>query len=346
MTALICGSFAYDTIMTFPDRFRNHILAERVDVISVCFTVPGMRREFGGCAGNVAYNLKLLGGDPLPMAAVGRDFAPYAEWMDETGIERRHLTEVDAFTAQAFITTDEDGNQITAFHPGAMEHAHVNSVRDAVAAAGGDDGDGGGGADDAGDDNGGDGRDSGTAGGRGGGIGIGIVSPDGREAMVRHAREFAEIGIPFVFDPGQALPMFGPQDLDRFLGQAAWLAVNAYEWELFRQRSGLGPDDIVRRVRAVVVTRGAQGSTVLQHGRAALDIPPAAAPDAVDPTGCGDAYRAGLLLGLQAGYDWETTGRLASLAGAVKVACHGCQNHRIDPPEFAARFRTEFGYSF
>lgn len=310
MTALICGSVAFDTIMRFPDRFRDHLLSDRMEVISVCFTAPEMRREFGGCAGNVAYTLKLLGGSPLPMATVGHDFAPYASWMDRFGIERRFVTGVDAFTAQAFITTDTEGNQITTFHPGAMDHAHVNSVKEAD------------------------------------GVHIGIVAPDGRDAMVRHAAEFAELGVPFIFDPGQQLHQFGPDELVRFLDQATWLTVNTYEWTLLQERSGLDPDDIVSRVEAAVVTRGAEGSTVLVGGREDLHIPVVEAPRAVDPTGCGDAYRAGLLLGLEAGFDWETAGRIASLAGAIKVAHPGCQNHRFDPEEFAARFRAEFGYSF
>ena len=311
MTALICGSVAFDTIKRFPERFRDHILADRMDVISVCFTAPEMRREFGGCAGNIAYTLKLLGGDPLPMAAVGHDFAPYALWMDRNGIERRLVTEVEAYTAQAFITTDADGNQITTFHPGAMDHAHLNSVGEA-----------------------------------GGGVRIGIVAPDGRRAMVRHAAEFAERGIPFIFDPGQQLHLFGPEEIARFLDDAAWVAVNTYEWSLLQERSGLDADEIVGRVEAAIVTRGAEGSSVLRRGGEIIDVPAVAASQEVDPTGCGDAYRAGLLFGLEAGFDWETTGRIASLAGALKVAHPGCQNHRFDPEGFAARFREAFGYSF
>ena len=310
MTALICGSVAFDTIMQFPDRFREHLLVDRMQAISVCFTAPEMRREFGGCAGNIAYTLKLLGGAPLPMAAVGHDFRPYASWMDRIGIDRRFVTEVDAFTAQAFITTDTESNQITTFHPGAMNHAHVNSVGDAD------------------------------------GVDIGIVAPDGRDAMVRHAAEFVEFGIPFIFDPGQQMHLFGPDELARFLDEATWLTVNSYEWSLLRKRSGLEPDEIVGRVEAAIVTRGAEGSTVLVCGREALDIPAVAVPRPVDPTGCGDAYRAGLLFGLEAGFDWETTGRIASLAGAVKVAHPGCQNHRFDPDGLAARFRAAFGYAF
>ena len=310
MTALICGSVAYDTIMSFPDRFRDHILTDRMEVISVCFTAPEMRREYGGCAGNVAYTLKLLGGDPLVMATVGHDFGPYASWMDRVGIDRRFVTEVDAFTAQAFITTDTESNQITTFHPGAMNQAHVNSVTDA------------------------------------GRVGIGIVTPDGREAMARHATEFAELGVPFIFDPGQQLHLFGADELARFLDEATWLTVNSYEWSQFQERSGLDPDEIASRVEAVIVTDGAEGSTVLARGREAVAIPAVPVSRAMDPTGCGDAYRSGLLLGLEAGCDWETTGRIASLAGAIKVAHPGCQNHHFDPEGFAARFREAFGYSF
>ena len=310
MTALICGSVAYDTIMSFPDRFRDHILTDRMEVISVCFTAPEMRREFGGCAGNVAYTLKLLGGDPLVMATVGHDFGPYASWMDRVGIDRRFVTEVDAFTAQAFITTDTESNQITTFHPGAMNQAHVNSVTDA------------------------------------GRVGIGIVTPDGRDAMARHATEFAELGVPFIFDPGQQLHLFGADELARFLDEATWLTVNSYEWSQFQERSGLDPDEIASRVEAVIVTDGAEGSTVLARGREAVAIPAVPVSRAVDPTGCGDAYRSGLLLGLEAGCDWETTGRIASLAGAIKVAHPGCQNHHFDPDGFAARFRDAFGYTF
>ena len=307
MSALICGSFAYDTIMVFHDRFRNHILPDKVHVLSVAFLVPQLRREFGGCAGNIAYNLKLLGGDPLPMATVGKDFGPYAEWMDECGIGHELVTRIDTeYTAQAFITTDLDDNQITAFHPGAMNFAHLNDVRDASGAT------------------------------------IGIVSPDGREAMIEHASQFAECGIPFIFDPGQGLPMFDGDDLRRFLDLATWLAVNDYEWELVRERTGLDAAVVASKVEALVVTRGARGS-VVHTGGASIEIPPARAGDTVDPTGCGDAFRAGLIHGLVNGMDWETAGRLASLMGALKVEQHGTQNHRCTRAELESRFRESFG---
>ena len=309
MSALICGSIAYDTIMVFNDRFKNHILPDKVHMLSVSFLVPEMRREFGGCAGNIAYNLKLLGGDPLPMGVVGKDFQPYATWMDSCGISRRHVSAVDSeFTAQAFITTDLDDNQITAFHPGAMNLAHLNDVGDVEDAS------------------------------------IGIVSPDGRDGMVQHAAQFADAGIPFIFDPGQGLPMFDGEDLKAFIDQATWLTVNDYEWELVHERTGYSVDELSDRVEALLITRGAQGSDIHVRGRH-IRIPAAKAAGTVDPTGCGDAYRAGLLYGLMNRHDWETTGRIASLMGAIKVAHHGTQRHCFDRDEFAERYRECFGQS-
>ena len=305
--ALICGSIAYDNIMVFQDRFRNHILPDKVHMLSVVFLVPEMRRELGGCAGNIAYTLNLLGGEPLPMATAGKDFAPYGEWMDGCGIDRNHIAIIDSeFTAQAFITTDLDDNQITAFHPGAMNFAHVNRVGDAQ------------------------------------GIGIGIVAPDGREGMLAHATQFAEAGIPFVFDPGQGLPMFDGEEIRRFIDLATWLTVNDYEWELVARSTGYSPEEAARRLDALIVTRGARGSEVYTGGRH-IEIPAARAEKAVDPTGCGDAYRAGLLYGLERGLDWETTGRVASLLGAIKVAHHGTQRHRFDAAEVEHRYRESFG---
>ena len=309
MSVLICGSIAYDTIMVFHDRFRNHILPDRIHVLSVSFQVPQLRREFGGCAGNIAYNLKLLGGDPLPMATAGRDFDPYSQWMDECGIDHRYVTRIDTeYTAQAFITTDLDDNQITAFHPGAMNSSHLNDVRDAS------------------------------------GVTIGIVAPDGREGMIEHAARLAERGTPFIFDPGQGLPLFDGDDLRRFIDLATWLTVNDYEWEVVRERTGLDAATVASKVEALIVTRGAQGSVVHTRGRT-IEVPPARASDTVDPTGCGDAYRAGLLRGLAGDMDWETTGRLASLMGAIKVEQPGTQNHRCSRADIEHRFRESFGRS-
>jgi len=309
MSALICGSFAYDTIMVFPDQFKRHILPDKVHILNVSFQVPQMRREYGGCAGNIAYNLKLLGGSPLPMATVGRDFGPYADWMDRCGVERRHVKALDdVYTAQAFITTDMDDNQITAFHPGAMNRSHEVSVRDAK------------------------------------GVTIGMVSPDGREGMLKHAAEFAEAGTPFVFDPGQGIVLFNGPELQNFVRQAAWVTLNDYEAQLLRERTGKSIEELARGVRAIIVTLGGKGSQIYTEGRV-VEIPAAGARTIKDPTGCGDAYRAGLLHGLAQGLDWKTTGRIAALMGAIKIEHPGTQNHRFTQDEFTARFRESFGYA-
>jgi adenosine kinase len=309
MSAIICGSFAYDNIMVFPDRFKNHILPDQIHILNVSFMVPEMRREFGGCAGNIAYNLKLLGGEPLPMATVGQDFEAYAKWMDQCSIPRDHIKVIDqAFTAQAFITTDLDDNQITAFHPGAMGYAHENSVVD-------------------------------VSGGR-----IGIVAPDGRDGMLRHAEQFVECGIPFIFDPGQGMPMFDGAALRHFIEQATWVTVNDYEWHLMQERTGYSVADMTRRVQALIVTRGGEGSQI-HTADGTIDIPLAKANTVADPTGCGDAYRAGLLFGLMNELGWETTGRIASLLGALKIESHGTQNHRFARADFEARYRESFGRS-
>jgi len=309
MTALICGSFAYDTIMVFRDKFKHHILPDKVHMLNVSFLVPDMRREFGGCAGNIAYNLKLLGGDGAPMGTVGSDFGPYAEWMDRCDISRRHIKVCDSeYTAQAYITTDLDDNQITAFHPGAMGLSHHNRVQDAP------------------------------------GVTLGIVSPDGREGMIEHATQFAETNIPFIFDPGQGLPMFDGDDLKRFIEQATYVASNDYESQLIQERTGWSPHEVAERVKAFVVTRGAEGS-IVYTSKHRIEVPAAKARALNDPTGCGDAYRAGLLFGLQNGMDWETTGRIAALMGAIKIEHHGTQNHRFASDEFKGRFKEEFGYS-
>ncbi|HEX2201215.1 MAG TPA: carbohydrate kinase family protein [Gammaproteobacteria bacterium] len=309
MAALICGSLAYDNIMVFPDRFKNHILPEKIHILNVCFMVPELRREFGGCAGNIAYNLKLLEGDPLPMGTVGSDFGPYFEWFDRAGIRRDYITVIDnTLTAQAFITTDLDDNQITAFHPGAMNFSHKNSVLDTM------------------------------------GVTVGLLAPDGREGMIQHAREFVEAGIPFMFDPGQGMPMFSREDLLQFIEQARWLAVNDYEWQLMQDRTGFSSRDLTERVEALIVTRGAEGSSIYTKDHHYV-IPAAQARAVKDPTGCGDAYRAGLLYGLMNKLDWETTGRIAALLGAIKIEHHGTQNHRFSRAEFEARYQESFGSS-
>ena len=304
--ALICGSLAFDTIMVFGDRFARHILPDKIHMLNVSFLVPQLRREFGGCAGNIAYNLGLLGDVAYPMATVGRDFGPYREWMARAGVPTDHVRVIEAqLTAQAFITTDLDDNQITAFHPGAMQHAHENRVTDASD------------------------------------IAIGIVAPDGREGMIQHAAQFAAARIPFIFDPGQGLPMFSGEELARFVGQATWVTVNDYEWQLLQQKTGWNVRELTQRVAALIVTRGAAGSVI--HTRdGEIAIPCAQAAAVVDPTGCGDAYRAGLIHGLLHGLDWLSTGHIASLMGAIKIESRGTQNHRFTPAEFERRLRQAF----
>ena len=305
--ALICGSVAFDTIMVFQDRFRNHILPHKIHMLNVSFLVPQMRREFGGCAGNIAYNLKLLGDVGVPMATVGRDFGLYAERLEQNQIPTEHIRVIETeHTAQGFVTTDLDDNQIWAFHPGAMQQSQLNEVSAAAD------------------------------------IGIGIVAPDGRDGMIQHAAQFAAAGIPFIFDPGQGLPMFSGEELRAFIGQATWVAVNDYEWQLVQEKTKLSAADIAGQVQALVVTRGAEGSVIHVKGREIV-IPPAKPDAVVDPTGCGDAYRAGLLHGLLRGLDWETTGRIASLMGAIKIGARGTQNHRFTAAEFAERYRASFG---
>ncbi len=307
MNTLICGSLAYDSIMVFPDQFKNHILPEQIHILNVAFLVPEMRREFGGCAGNIAYNLKLLNGKPLIMAAVGDDFEPYSQRLEKLGLDQTHVRRAPgSYTAQAFITTDLDDNQITAFHPGAMSFSHLNHVHDASNVA------------------------------------LGIVAPDGRDGMLQHAREFHEKGVPFVFDPGQGLPMFNGEELMNFVALADYVALNDYEAKLLQERTGKSLEQLAQNVRALVVTLGAKGSMIYSDGKV-LEIPCVEADQVTDPTGCGDAYRAGLLYGIVNGMDWETTGRLAALMGALKIASRGGQNHVHTRDEILNRYREQFG---
>jgi adenosine kinase len=309
MSCVISGSLAYDTIMVFQDQFKNHILPDKVHILNVAFLVPRMRREFGGCAGNIAYNLRLLGDDPIPVAAVGQDFAPYREHFDRCGIRLDQVREIpELYTAQAYITTDLDDNQITAFHPGAM----VRSAEIPVAAI----------AD----------------------ASFGIVAPNTREAMLNHAREFAEHGIPFIFDPGQAMPLFDGAEFRAFIEQADYVTVNDYESNLLEQRTGWSARDIAERVSAYIVTRGPKGS-LIHTRKETIEIPPAAERRITDPTGCGDAYRAGLIYGLMRDLDIATVGRIASLMGALKIEHPGTQNQRFSQAEFADQFRQQFGYA-
>lgn len=297
MRTLICGSLAFDTIMVFQDQFKHHILPDKIHMLNVAFLVPEMRREFGGTAGNIAYNLKMLGGEPLIMATVGDDFASYSRWLETNRISQSHVTPVSGtYTAQAFITTDLDDNQITAFHPGAMNHSHHNSVRDA--------------------------KD----------IALAIIAPDGRDGMFQHARECHEAGIPFMFDPGQGLPMFNGEELMHFIEMADYLAVNDYESQLLQEKTGQTTENLAAKVKALIVTSGAQGSAIYADGQR-FDIPCVKAETVVDPTGCGDAYRAGLLYGIAQGWDWITCGRLASVMGSIKIASRGGQNHKLTEDE-------------
>jgi adenosine kinase len=306
MRTLICGSMAFDNIMVFQGRFKEHILPEQIHILNVAFLVPELRREFGGCAGNIAYNLKALGGEPVIMATVGEDYTSYANRVQKLGLEATHLRQVEGtLTAQAFITTDLDDNQITAFHPGAMNHSHTNRIADTK------------------------------------GVKLAIVAPDGRDGMLEHARDLAAAGIPFIFDPGQGLPMFGAPELNAFLEQATYLAVNDYEGKMLEEKTGTSLEAMAKKVKALIVTRGAEGSTIHAGGRR-FDIPCVKAEAIVDPTGCGDAYRAGLLYGIGHGMDWTQTGRLASVMGALKIASRGGQNHSVTRERVAAVYRDNF----
>lgn len=314
MASLICGSVAYDTIMTFDGRFREHILPDQIHMLNVSFLVPGMRREFGGCAGNIAYTLKMLGGDPVVMATVGEDAGPYLDYLRNLNITTDHIrTLEDTFTAQAMITTDLDNNQITAFHPGAMGQSSLNSVQDALKA----------------------GRQP----------ALGIVAPDSREGMLHHAQQFAAAGIPFIFDLGQAMPLFNGEDLRQFIELASYVTVNDYEAQVLLSRTAWSSAEVAAKVRAFIVTHGERGASIFADGQQ-YAIPAVPAERVVDPTGCGDAFRGGLLYGIENGLDWETTGRLASLMGALKIAQQGPQNHWLSREEIGNRFQSAFGYRY
>lgn len=294
MAALICGSLAFDTIMTFEGRFAEQILPDQLHILNVSFLVPSLRRDFGGCAGNIAYSLKLLGGEPVPMAMLGSDGVEYVQRLQTLGISTRCVGQVaDAYTAQAMIMTDRDNNQITAFHPGAMMQAHANRI----------------GADPD--------------------IRIGIISPDGRDAMLEHAAQCVAAGIPFVFDPGQGLPMFNGEELARFVGQASWVTVNDYEGKMLCDRTGWSMDEISRKVQGLIVTLGGQGCDVWING-VRTHVPPVVPAQVVDPTGCGDAWRGALLFGLEKGWSLECCAALGNRVGALKIAQRGPQNYVLD----------------
>ena len=291
MASLICGSVAYDTIMNFEGRFQEQILPDQIHILNVAFLVPKMRREFGGCAGNIAYNLKLLNGEPIIMAAVGSDAKPYLERLSRLQIDITHIRQIpEAFTAQAMITTDLANNQITAFHPGAMVESHQNKIKDAK------------------------------------NICMAIIAPDGKEGMMNHAAECKALNIPFMFDPGQGLPMFNREELLKFIDDATYIAVNDYEATLLSEKTSLSTEEISKKVEAFIVTLGAEGS-MIYAGNKTYKIDPIKIEDPIDPTGCGDAYRAGLLYGISKKWDWQSIGRLASVMGAIKIQSQGGQNH-------------------
>ncbi len=309
-TTLICGSLAFDKIMQYNGRFGETLLADQLHKVNVSFLVPTLRTEYGGCSANIAYNLNMLGGEPLIMATIGQDGGEYLERFETLGIPTRAIRKIkDAYTAQCFVTADLDNNQINAFHPGAMQFSHENNVADA------------------------------------GALRIAIIAPDGREGMLKHARDCASLNIPFMFDPGQQLPMFSGAELIQFINQATYVAANDYEFDMLMDRTGLTLPDIAARLEALIVTRGEKGSEIYTNGER-HEIPCVMADAVVDPTGCGDAFRAGLLFGIVNGYDWPTTGRLASLMGAVKIAHQGGQNHEMTAAEIADKFEQEFGYRY
>ncbi len=304
---LISGSVAYDTIMVFDGYFKDHILPDRVHVLNVSFLAPSMKREFGGCAANIAYNLKGLGGEPVILASVGRDGGDYLTRLSGMGIDVSHVRRHDdSYTAQAFITTDLADNQITAFHPGAMSQAHEVSATRAAPAA------------------------------------WGIVAPNGKDAMVQHARQFRDAKVPHLFDPGQGLPMFDGAELRDLIGAATAVTVNDYEAQMVSERTGWNEQQIADKVQALVITRGGEGSTVYERGTR-HDVPSVAISRAVDPTGCGDAYRAGLLYGLASGWSWVRSAQLGSVMGALKIEHQGAQNHRVERAAVARRFADAFG---
>ncbi|MEO6973322.1 MAG: carbohydrate kinase family protein [Rhodoferax sp.] len=297
MATIICGSLAFDTIMTFEGRFAEQILPDQLHILNVSFLVPALRRDFGGCAGNIAYSLKLLGGDPLPMAALGSDGGDYIARLHRLGIDTEFVREIsDTYTAQCFITTDLANNQITAFHPGAMQLAHLTKIAP---------------------------RSD---------IGLGIISPDGRDAMLQHAEQFKAAGIPFVFDPGQGLPMFDGKELAHFVELATWVTVNDYEGKMLSDRTGWSNAEISHHVQGLIVTLGAEGSEVWIRGEKTL-VPAVKATAVVDPTGCGDAYRGALLYGLERGWSLARCAELGSRIGAIKIAQRGPQNYTLDMSE-------------
>lgn len=289
----ICGSYAFDSIMNFHDKFKNHILPDKTHMLNVAFLVPDMRREFGGCGGNIAYNANLLGLDVTPVATVGSDFTPYMDWLKKCNIETSFIKIIEnQYTGQAFITTDEDDNQITAFHPGAMGESHTQNIVDT-------------------------------------GCGLGIVSPDGKFGMIKHAKDFADNEIPFIFDPGQGLPMFDKSELLEFIHQATWICVNDYEAEMLSRTTELSLNEIASNVEALIVTKGSEGCEILKSDET-ISVKGEKPQEVLDPTGCGDSFRAGILYGIIHNWSLEKSCELANTIGSIKVAHRGTQNHNLD----------------
>ena len=309
-TTLICGSLAFDKIMQYNGRFGETLMADQLHKVNVSFLVPTLRTEFGGCSGNIAYNLKMLGGEPRIVGVMGQDCGPYLERLQKLGISTENIMiKADSYNAQCFVTADADNNQINAFHPGAMSFAHENDIAKAGPAR------------------------------------VAIISPDGHEGMLKHAETLTDLGIPIMFDPGQQLPMFNCEQLIDFIDKATYVTANDYEIELLMERTGLTIPDMASRLEALIVTRGEQGSEIYTDGKR-IDIPAVPAAAVLDPTGCGDAYRAGLLFGITNDLNWETSGRLASLMGSIKIAHQGPQNHQLSKDQIADQFKAAFGFSF
>jgi adenosine kinase len=307
LRAAIAASMAYDTIMVFEGQFTDHILPDQIHKINLSFLSPRMRREYGGCAGNIAYNYKLVGGEPVPIGMVGDDFGPYFEHYRRWGIDASCLVAApDSYTAQCFIVTDLHNNQLAGFHPGAMSL----SARIPVAQAGR--------------------------------VACGLVGPDAKDAMQVHARQMADAKIPFVLDPGQNILLFSGPELLELIELAPVLVCNDYEAELVADKTGVPIDKLAKRVDTLIVTRGAEGS-VVHHGGEARPIAPVAAKDVKDPTGCGDAYRAGLLLALAKGVPVAQGAMLGSVLGSIKIAVQGCQNHQPTPAEIRAGYEAHYG---
>jgi adenosine kinase len=306
MSVLVSGSVAYDTVMVFPGQFKDHILPEQVHMLSVSFLVPQLRRNFGGCAGNIAFNLQLLGVKAQIVATVGDDFGPYAEWLHQHQISTQGIqTIAGTYTAQAFITTDQSDNQITAFHPGAMQHSGELALP------------------------------KGT-------YQYALVGPDSKLAMTTRLQQLHGAGIPAIFDPGQGLPMFNGDELKAMIGQARLVIVNDYEAKLLEERTGWQGAQVSQHCEAYIITRGSDGSTIhTQRGQQHIPVVSAAA--VVDPTGCGDAFRGGLLAGLVKGFDLLTAARVGSIMGAIKIAHSGTQTHQTSWADVASRYATAFG---